>query len=80
MVHSVPQLELGILRGRQVMGSFDGGDISSDGGVLLLPEAEQRLGVISALDNALRDERDPTKVRHSLEELLRQRVFAIACG
>ncbi len=35
MVQTVSQLEFGILRGKQVVGGFDGGDISSDGGVLL---------------------------------------------
>ena len=80
MVHSVPQLGLGILRGRQVVGGFDGGDISSDGGVMLLGEAERRTGIIAALAAAIGDERDPVRVRHSIEVMLRQRIFAIACG
>lgn len=80
MVQSVPRVELGILRGRQVIGGFDGGDISSDGGVLLLAEAERRSGIITALAAAIVDERDPSRVRHSVEVMLRQRIFAIACG
>ena len=80
MVQSVPRLELGILRGRQVIGGFDGGDISSDGGVLLLAEAERRTGLIAGLAATIADDRDPAKVRHSIEVMLRQRIFAIACG
>jgi len=80
MVQSVPQLGFGILRGRQVVGGFDGGDISSDGGVLLVAEAERRSGIVAALAAAIGDERDPAKVHHSVEAMLRQRVFAIACG
>jgi hypothetical protein len=80
MVHSVPRIELGILGGRQVVGGFDGGDISSDGGVILLAKAEDQVGVIGRLASVLGDDRDPRKVRHSTEEMLRQRVFQIACG
>ncbi len=50
MVHSVPQLGLGILGGKQVVGGFDGGDISSDGGVMLPSAAEEQVGVVGALD------------------------------
>ncbi len=80
MVQSVPQLEFGVLRGRQVVGGFDGGDISSDGGVLLLAEAERRTGIVGALAAAIGDGRDPARVHHSIEAMLRQRIFAIACG
>jgi len=80
MVQSVRRVELGVLDGREVVGGFDGGRISSDGGVMLLAEAERRLGVIERLAAAIDDDRDPAKVRHSVEEMLRQRVFQIACG
>jgi len=43
MVHTVRGLELGVLGGREVVGSFDGGDISTDGGVMVVAEAERRL-------------------------------------
>ena len=80
MVQTVPQLECGILRGKQVVGGFDGGDISSDGGVLLLAEAERRTGLIARLAATIVDERDPSRVRHSAEQMMRQRIFGIACG
>jgi len=80
MVHTVRQLELGNLCGREVIGSFDGGDISSDGGVMLVAEAERRRGVIKRLASVIEDSRDPRKVRHGIAEMLAQRVFGIACG
>jgi len=80
MVHTVRQLELGILHGREVIGSFDGGDISTDGGVMLVVEAEGKLGVVGRMASVIDDERDPRKVRHGIEEMLAQRIFGIACG
>jgi hypothetical protein len=59
---------------------FDGGTLSSDGGVLFLREIEARVGVIRRLVGALHDPRDARYTDHSYEELLRQRIFQIACG
>lgn len=59
---------------------FDGGNQSSDAGVLLLGAAEQKIGVIGRLAWALPDRRDPTRVRHRLTEIIAARVFGICCG
>jgi len=59
---------------------FEGGNQSSDGGLLLLREAERGLGVCERLARSLRDLRDASRVQHSLVELLKTRVFAICCG
>jgi len=59
---------------------FDGGQLSSDGGLLLLREAERRLGIADRLAAAIRDRRDPTRIAHAMSELLKTRVFAICCG
>jgi len=80
MVHTVPRVELGNLSGREVVGSFDGGDISSDGGVMLVAEANRKLGLIDRLASVIDDRRDPLKVRHGISEMFAQRIFAIACG
>jgi hypothetical protein len=80
MVHTVRQLELGILSGHEVVGTFDGGDISSNGGVMLVAEAERKLGVVGRLATVKKDLRDQAKVQHSYEEMFRQRVFGLACG
>jgi len=65
---------------RKVTAAFDGGTISSDGGVFLLAGADQRLGLIDALAALFPDHRDPAQISHSIADILRERVFAIACG
>ena len=80
MVHTVPHLELGNLSGREVVGRFDGGAMSSDGGVVLVAEANKKLGLIDRFASVIEDERDPLRVRHGIAEMLMQRIFGIACG
>ncbi len=65
---------------KKVSVAFDGGRLSSDGGVLLLRAAERKLGLASRLARCLRDKRDPDLIEHTLEEMLRLRMFAIAAG
>lgn len=62
-----------------VEASFDGGRLTSDGGLAWLSEAEETLGLCAAFAALIPDWRTGP-VRHSLETLLRQRVFQIACG
>jgi hypothetical protein len=59
---------------------FDQPRQSTEGGVVLLRAVDERIGLTTALASALRDRRQPGKVRHDALELLRQRIFAIACG
>jgi hypothetical protein len=59
---------------------FDQRQGSSDGGAILLKAADQQYGLTACLASCLQDERQPGKIDHSLEELLAQRVFSIACG
>lgn len=65
---------------RAVEAVFDGGAMTSDGGVLLLREVERRYGILRRLAECIKDWREQGKVVHSLEDLLRERVFMIACG
>jgi hypothetical protein len=65
---------------RPVVAKFDQPQGSSDGGAILLKAADRRLGLTAALASCLEDERQPGKVRHELDELLTQRIMAIACG
>jgi hypothetical protein len=53
---------------------------SSDGGALLLKGVDESLGLTKSLAGSLRDPRQPAKVAHTFEELVRQRIFAIALG
>jgi hypothetical protein len=65
---------------RAVTVRFDQERGSSDGGAVLLGAADRRLGLSEALSGCLRDERDPQRVVHEIGDLIRQRVYAIACG
>ena len=65
---------------KKITAAFDGGRISSDGGVMLLAQAERRLGIADQLARVIPDERDASRVVHLLPDILRARIFAIACG
>lgn len=68
------------LGGREVRGRFDGGAITSDAGGLLLREVEKRTGIIAQFAACFRDHRDPERIEHTVEELVAQRVYALALG
>lgn len=68
------------VRRKKVTAAFDGGVISSNGGLLLLREVERRLGLADLLAGCVRDRRDPALLVHTLPEMLRFRMLAIACG
>ena len=65
---------------KKITAAFDGGRISSDGGVMLLAQADRRLGIADRLAQVIPDGRDPDRVTHLLPDILRARIFAIACG
>lgn len=65
---------------KKVVAAFDGGRITSDGGVMLLAAAERRIGLAKRLAALISDERDPVRVRHRVDDILRARMLAIACG
>jgi len=73
-------LDFSILGSRQILASFDGGDISSDGGALLLRQTEQLTAIIRQFAACFTDHRDPERIEHSLEDLLAQRVYGLALG
>ncbi len=65
---------------KKVTAAFDGGRLSSDGGVMLLAVAERRIGIADRLARLVPDRRDPTRITHTLADMIRARVFAICCG
>ena len=65
---------------RSVEVNFQGGDITSDGGVLLLRQVDKRLGLSEAVSKALQDLRRRASCKHDGLSLLRQRVYALASG
>ncbi|MGH8278308.1 MAG: IS1380 family transposase [Gammaproteobacteria bacterium] len=68
------------LFGKPLVAQFDQAQASSDGGAVLLKAADTRLGLSARLAAYLEDGRQAGKVRHAMQELFRQRMFAIACG
>jgi hypothetical protein len=65
---------------KKVTADFDGGRLTSDGGVMLLAMAERRLGLARRLAAVFPDRRDPRRVTHTFADMIRARVFAIAQG
>lgn len=65
---------------RKIEGSFTGGDVSSDGGLMALRLADRKLGLIAALDAVIEDPREADQVVHRQRDLLSQRIFGLALG
>jgi hypothetical protein len=74
------QLEFAPFKRRRVSGEFSGGEVSSDGGVLLLRQLERRLGLLQRAASVLSDPRDPERITHSVADMLKQRVFGLCLG
>ena len=77
---SLLPFDLPSVQRKKVSAAFDGGLISSDGGLVLLREVERRLGLAETLAGCIRDRRNQAQVVHALSAMLRFRMFAIACG
>jgi len=65
---------------KKVVAAFDGGRITSDGGVMLLAAVERRIGIAKTLAGLIDDWRCQSQVTHSFEDIVRARMLAIACG
>ena len=65
---------------RVVEGRFDGGSMTSDGGVMLLGAIDRKLGLIDAAARCIADPRSPLLITHAVRDMLRQRVYGLALG
>jgi Transposase DDE domain group 1 len=65
---------------RRLEADFTGGDLSSNGGLLLLRQLDERLGLFEKFSNCISDPRDPSRINHEQVELIRQRVLQICAG
>src|SRR5271167_2857437 len=74
-----PAFSLPAVSRKKVTAAFDGGRLSSDGGVMLLALAERRRTLASTLAALISDPRDPAHITHTVEDELRARMLAIAC-
>ncbi len=68
------------LNGKPILLNFDGAEMSSDAGLTLLREVERRHDLAGLVASCLTDLRDPGKVRHSLQDIIRFRIMMIAAG
>lgn len=66
--------------GRRIKGKFDGGDISSDGGLMLVREADRRLSLTAGVAALVKDTRQSGKVVHEVQTMIRQRVYGMCSG
>jgi hypothetical protein len=65
---------------REIRADFNGGDITSDAGVLLLQEVERRCAIVEQFAHCFDDHRNPDRIEHSVQDLIAQRVFGLALG
>ena len=65
---------------REIVARFDGGTISSDGGAFLLRQTDQRLNLLPRLAECFLDGRNQDQIKHSIQEMLSQRIFGLALG
>ena len=64
----------------EVVGRFDGGEITSDAGAVLLREVEKRTRVLRRMSECFEDHRDPERIEHTVESLVKQRVMGLCLG
>jgi hypothetical protein len=65
---------------REIRADFEGGEITSDGGGLLLREVAEKTGILKSFAGCFVDHRDPDRIEHTVEELISQRVYGLALG
>src|ERR1700682_1162079 len=76
----IPQLTFKCYPKTKTVARFDQAPASTNGGLVLLKALDDRLQLTDRLAACLPDRRDPDKVRHAVRDLLRQRLFGVACG
>ncbi len=74
------KIDFGRMGRRVLEADFSGGELSSDGGLMLLRQVDAHLGLSRAAALAIPDPRDPERIRHSVRDLLAQRLFGLCCG
>ena len=76
----VGPIDFGRVGRRVVEGRFDGGSMTSDGGVMLLSQTDRRLGLLDTAARCITDPRNPLLITHAVRDMLRQRVYGLALG
>lgn len=68
------------ISGKSIAIDFNGGELTSDTGLLFLRETEKKIGIIDRIAKVIVDTRHPGYVRHEISQIVRQRVYQIAAG
>ena len=79
-VCTTKKIEFARSKGRKIEAEFSGGDITSDGGILLLRMADRKLGLIKKISSFIEDPRQSKKCDHEQTAMLQQRIFGLALG
>ena len=79
-VCNTKQLAFSTCKGRKIKGQFSGGDITSDGGVMLLSQIDKKLHLTKRLSQVVNDPRVKKRCDHSTLSLLRQRIYGLCLG
>jgi hypothetical protein len=74
------EMMFGRLGRRVIEANFEGGALSSDGGLMLLRQVDRRLGLTKAVASALHDPRNQDTIVHEMRNLVAQRLYALCCG
>jgi hypothetical protein len=74
------EIDFGRFGRRQIVANFDGGEISSEAGVMLLRQVDRKIGLSAALSRAFCDPRAPSRIKHALRTLIAQRLYAQCQG
>ena len=74
------KIDFGRLGRRVIEADFSGGELSSDGGLMLLRRVDRHIGLTGMAAAALPDPREPSRIEHGLEQLIAQRVYGLCCG
>ncbi len=73
-------LQFSRVKQRTITADFNGGRLTTDAGILLLREVDQRIGLLDAINGCLPDPRDSRYIVHEQREMLAQRIFSLALG
>lgn len=73
-------IEFSRCKSRKIQANFDGGEITSDAGVMLLNQADKILKLTSRIASTANDPRHPKKITHTIQDMLRQRIYGLALG
>ncbi len=74
------QLNLGRIKGKEIIANFEGGRITSDSGILLMAELDKKLKITARFTECFQDHRNLSYVDYSVHQLLAQRIYGIALG